>query len=159
MNFHPIIRPFEPSDQSAAQTLIEAGMVEHWGVLDETVNPDIKDIAHSYRDGVFLVMLDGERLIGTGAYQPRENKTLEIVRMSIAGSHRRLGLGWKILDALCKNGHDQGYTRAILETNADWRGVVSFYKRYGFKETHRVAGEWGEEIYFELTLGNVMANG
>ncbi|MCP4415536.1 MAG: hypothetical protein GY805_02870, partial [Chloroflexi bacterium] len=44
-----VIRPFHPQDQSATKQLILAGLVEHWGELDPSLNPDLNDIARSYR--------------------------------------------------------------------------------------------------------------
>ena len=52
-------------DQEAAQRLILAGLVEHWGTLDPTKNPDLDDIQRSYvsRGHTFLVACQGQQLV------------------------------------------------------------------------------------------------
>jgi len=54
-----LIRPFRPADQEAARRLILQGLAEHFGAVDETLNPDIDDIMASYvdRGHLFLVAL------------------------------------------------------------------------------------------------------
>src|SRR5512134_385508 len=91
-----LIRPFQPADQVPARALVLAGLVEHWGWLDETKNPDLVDIAAAYAQGAFLVgYLDGQ-LVATGALQPVAGPlpasaplTLQVVRMSVAKDLRR----------------------------------------------------------------------
>lgn len=39
------IKPFESEDQEAVQSLILAGLAEHWGEIDPTLNPDLNDIS------------------------------------------------------------------------------------------------------------------
>ena len=142
------ILPFQPQDQKAAQALILAGLVEHWGFLDETKNPDLVDIAASYRDGVFLVAwLDGQ-IVGTGASLPRADQTVEVVRMSVTSQLRRRGVGRQILDELCRQAQQAGYQRVILETTTTWHEVIAFYTQFGFQITHYTEGD----VYFTLDL-------
>ena len=42
------ISEFKPSDQAAVRRLILDGLAERWGVLDESLNPDLNDIAAAY---------------------------------------------------------------------------------------------------------------
>lgn len=142
------IHPFKPQDQESAQALILAGLVEHWGFLDETKNPDLKDIATSYREGTFLVAwLDGQ-IVGTGAFLPRSDQTVEVVRMSVASRMRRRGIGKLILSELCREANQAGYSRVILETTDTWGETIAFYKAFGFQVTHYAGGD----VYFELEL-------
>ena len=135
------IVPFHPKDQEAVQALVLDGLVEHWGFLDETKNPDLGDIAESYNDGLFLVAwLDGE-IVGSGAFFPRSDETIEVVRMSVAKHKRRQGIGRKVLTELCRQAYRLGYQRVILETTDTWQDTISFYKFFGFKITHYTAGD------------------
>ena len=130
------IRPFAPTDQTAAKTLILRGLEEHWGVLDLTKNPDLDDIAASYADGVFLVALQGEELVGTGALLPETEGVGRIVRMSVATALRRHGLGKALLDRLCTAARQKGYRQLVLETTKTWDDAIGFYTRYGFRTVH-----------------------
>ncbi|MEM7096040.1 MAG: GNAT family N-acetyltransferase [Actinomycetota bacterium] len=155
------IRPFRAGDQNAAKALILAGLVEHWGILDEAANPDLDDLAASYRDATILVAVEGNQLVGTGILVPthagsgdiaRESPIGEIVRMSVDGSQRRRGVGIAVLDALCAAARAQGMSRLVLETTASWSGVVAFYERYGFRHTHDESSPYGTEAHFALAL-------
>jgi putative acetyltransferase len=142
------IEPFRPEDQATVKALILAGLVEHWGQLDASKNPDLDDIASSYAGGTFLVARVAGRVIGSGALVPKDEYTGQIVRMSVAASHRRLGTGRLILENLLHCARRAGMTEVILETTATWTDVVEFYKNAGFELTHHQGGD----AYFRLGL-------
>ena len=142
------LTPFEPSDQVDVKELILSGLVEHWGFLDETKNPDLDDIAASYAGGTFLVGRLGDRIVGTGALVPRSSDTAEIARMSVAKELRQQGIGRRILQALLEQARAQGFRQVILETTATWSEVVEFYLRCGFHITHYKDGD----VYFALPI-------
>ena len=138
------LRPFRPEDQRAVKSLILAGLKEHWGTLDPSLNPDLDDIATSYKDAVFLVACEGDRIIGSGVLKPRDSDAGEIVRMSVAAGCRRRGIGRRILDALIAAARERGYARIILETTQTWAGAIAFYQAAGFEITHHQDGN----VYF-----------
>lgn len=153
------IRPFVPADQAGVKALILQGLAGHWGVIDSALNPDLDDIAAAYAGADFLVArratvarLDGV-IAGCGALVPRDARTGEIVRMSVAAAHRRAGLGSRILDALVERARARGLERLVLETTASWDGVRRFYERYGFVYTHFVEDAFGGQAHYELGLG------
>ena len=143
-----IIVPFRPENQQVVMRLILAGMEEHWGRLDESKNPDLEDIASAYAEGVFLVAWQGEEIVGSGAFRPVSDETVEIVRMSVKREKRRQGIGREMLMALCRRAHDEGYKKAVLETTASWQEVIAFYQAFGFEITHYA----GDDVYFALDL-------
>jgi hypothetical protein len=63
----PTILPFKAEDQAEAKNLILAGMGEHFGEIDHSLNPDLNDIAASYAGAIFLVAWCENRIVGTGA--------------------------------------------------------------------------------------------
>ncbi len=138
------VLPFQPADQAPAKALILDGLVEHWGFLDEGLNPDLDDIATSYADGIFLVAWQDDEIIGTGAFRPYSEKQVEIVRMSVKKDLRRRGIGRQILDELLRRAIKAGYEEAILETTESWQDVIDFYLNYGFEITHYADGD----VYF-----------
>jgi len=145
---HFSITPFHPDDQAAVKQLILAGLVEHWGFLDPTKNPDLENITVSYAGTTFLVARLGSDIVGTGALVAHQAGTAEIVRMSVAQQHRRSGIGQRILDALIAQARAQGFHQVILETTATWQEVIEFYLRCGFRITHYLDGD----VYFLLEL-------
>jgi len=142
------IIPFQSADQPAAKALILDGLVEHWGFLDESKNPDLDDIATSYANGTFIVAWRDDEIIGTGAFKPHSEKQVEIVRMSVAKEMRRQGVGQQILSELCKIASEKGYAEVILETTETWQDVIDFYLQYGFVITHYLDGD----VYFRKEL-------
>jgi putative acetyltransferase len=142
------LTPFHPSDQTAVKELILAGLVEHWGFLDASKNPDLEDIASTYREATFLVARMGERIVGTGALVLRQDGIAEIVRMSVAKDLRQQGIGRTILQALIDQARAQGFHQITLETTATWHEVIEFYQRCGFRITYTQQGD----VYFALDL-------
>ncbi len=145
------IRPFHPREQTAVKNLILAGLVEHWGTLDPTLNPDLNDIASSYANGTFLVAILNEEIVATGALileGADAVPTGRIVRMSTNKQHRRQGVGYKLLDALCKVAKDTGYKSIVCETTSTWQSVIIFYLNYGFE----IVGDWGGDTHFQLLI-------
>lgn len=128
-----VIQPFRPCDQAAARRLILDGLRERWGELDETKNADLDDIADYYDDGFFLVACLRDEVIGTGALIPEAAGVGRIVRMSVARTLRRQGVGRKILAALLEQAQAAGYRRVVLETTATWKDAIAFYSRHGFQ--------------------------
>lgn len=142
------IRPFRPEDQAEVRALILAGLAQHWGVLDPGRNPDLENINQSYAGAVFLVARQDDRIIGTGALVPRGQATSEIVRMSVAEDMRRRGVGRKLLERLIKEAKAAGIRSLVLETTETWQEAIAFYRRFGFKKTHRKDGD----VYFRLEI-------
>ncbi len=130
------LSPFTPADQPAVKALILAGLADHWGALDPAKNPDLNDIAATYKDAYFLVAKQAGEVVGCGALVPRTPDTAEVVRMSVAAAARRQGLGRRILAALCEEARARGFRCVILETTQTWSEVIAFYQSFGFRITH-----------------------
>jgi len=154
MNDEPVIRlrRFDPTDQEDAKALILAGLADHWGELDPTLNPDLNNIAESYENAIFIVASQNDRIVGTGALVPRSAAKAVIMRMSVASDLRRAGIGTQILDRLCEESKIAGFKQLMLETTATWDEVIAFYQRYGFHITHYKESEFGRDVYFALDL-------
>jgi len=149
-----VVRLFQREHQEIVKKLILAGLTEHWGSCDPTLNPDLNDIAAHYASATFLVAWCGEQIVGTGALVPKTDTVAEIVRMSVASDRRRQGIATTILEHLCQEAANQGYQRLILETTATWHGVIAFYRNFGFNITHEQEGKFGRDVYFSLDLSS-----
>lgn len=137
------IRPFSPADQPATRQLILDGLAGHFGWLDETANPDLDDIQSSYLDrgARFVVAEIAGELVGTGALIAEAPGVGRLVRMSVSGQHRRRGIGRALVEHFILIAQAAGYTRLIIETNDDWDDAIGLYRRCGFVEERRAAGE------------------
>jgi ribosomal protein S18 acetylase RimI-like enzyme len=152
------IRPFTAADQAAARRLILDGLGEHFGFVDETCNPDLDDIAANVvgRGHLFLVAFIGVELVGTAALllvlsgvEVFENaRAGRIVRVSVERDHRRQGIGRALVARLVDAARARGLARLWMETNDDWTDTIAFYRRCGFVEYDRRAGN----VYMALNL-------
>ncbi|NKB96883.1 MAG: GNAT family N-acetyltransferase [Pseudomonadales bacterium] len=132
------VRDFKPCDQRDAETLINANLCEHFGLLKPELNPDLFDIAKSYLSGTFIVaVLDDDTLVGTGSLMPENITVGRIARMHTSGKHRRLGIASRVLHSLEERARSIGYVALVLETNNDWYDAISFYQRHGYLEKYR----------------------
>jgi SAM-dependent methyltransferase/GNAT superfamily N-acetyltransferase len=146
------IADFRPGDQDEVRSLILTGLGEHWGHIDETVNPDLDDIAASYGHGrTVVVRIEGE-IVATGTVIPLDSSTAKVLRMSVAAAHRRYGLGRLLVDELEATARGWGATTVVLETTSAWQDVAAFYRSCGYAVTHRSTGPFGEDTWFRKPL-------
>ncbi len=143
-------RPFSPPDQAAAKQLILAGLAEHWGELDVSLNPDLNDIQTSYIDsgGAFVVVEAAGKLVGTGALLPEGEGVARIMRVSVDKEYRRVGLGRELTDYLVTLARQMGYAKLLVETTDTWEPAIRLYQSYGFVEVARYDGD----VHMELVL-------
>ena len=145
-----IVRLFSGGDQQAVRELVLAGLQDHWGTLDPTLNPDLDDIAGWYgaRDGRTVVAeIDGE-IVGTGTIHRGVPGTAILVRMSVSGAHRGMGIGKRLVRELIEIARMQGYDRIECETTDTWQDAIGLYLACGFDVVDRRDGD----VFFRLTL-------
>ncbi len=145
------IESFRPELQSPFRQLVLDGLAEHWGEVDESLNPDLEAIASFYQDDIVLVAVETEQLVGTGVLVLRP-PVGQILRMSVHRDHRRRGIGATLVSALVQSARDHGVERLVVETNAAWRDARSLYEQLGFVFTHYAPGEFGSESFYEMRL-------
>ncbi len=146
------IRPFTSADQTAARTLILTGLGEHWGSIDETLNPDVDDISTHYPPETadfFIVEDAGGAIIGAAGLIREDEETGRIVRMSVAKSARGRGLGKRLVAQLESTARARGYRRLVCETTHDWTDAIALYTATGFTEL----GVRDDDRHFEKVLG------
>jgi GNAT superfamily N-acetyltransferase len=142
------IRSFEVDDQEQARWLILEGLGEHFGYIDEMLNPDLDDILRNYlRAGhIFVVACMGRELVATGALILHGEGISEMVRISTRKTYRRRGIGQAIVTYLVNVARQRGDRRIIAKTNASWHDAIHLYKRLGFVEYGRTALGVGLEL-------------
>lgn len=128
---------FQPSFQEAALTLINHNMRQRFGFLDESLNPDLFNIAETYRDEDFWVLFDEEDAVATGGLISYSASEGQIVRMHAVSSRRRIGLGSLMLEKLEERARERGFSKLWLETNLDWLDAIQFYQKNGYTEQVR----------------------
>jgi ribosomal protein S18 acetylase RimI-like enzyme len=140
---HVTIRDFAPTDQTATRRLVLAGLADHFGTIDETMNPDLDDIAtHYLAPGHRLVLAERDgTLVGAGALVEESPGTGRLVRMSVDRRHRGQGIGRALVNHLLAEARVRGYRRVVIETNDDWWDAIALYRACGFTEFDRRNGD------------------
>lgn len=84
--------------------------------------------------GLFLVVLDGERLVGTGALRPASATMAELKRLWLLEEYHGRGIGYRLVMHLFDFARKAGYRRVCLQTSIEQKRAITFYKRIGFVE-------------------------
>ena len=137
------IRPFTPADQRAVRTLILAGLGERFGFVDETLNPDLDDIAAHYlaQGHAFLVAEQAGEIVATGGLIfESDGGVCQLVRISVRRELRRQGAARAIVAALLALARERGRQRVWVETHEPWQDAIALYERMGFSVYDRRDG-------------------
>ena len=124
--------------EEMARNLVLEGLLERFGFIDHSYNPDLKDILKTYgTDGtLFLIGFIREELICTGALTKEKEDTGRIQRMSVKKKYRRQGVANRMIKELELLAKEMGYKKIVLETNNNWISAIKFYRKNGYVEYH-----------------------
>jgi len=139
------IRPIKKEEVSAAKQVILTVAYNIFGFdgtfeeslrhFDEAgVFDDMRDVKAHYDDagGRFLVVLDGERVIGSGAIRRMDGKTGELKRMWLLEDYHGQGIGFRLIQELFSFASKQGFIRVRLQTSPNQTRALDFYHKLGF---------------------------
>lgn len=80
---------------------------------------------------LFVAREDG-RAVAMGALRRHDDGVAEVKRMYTLPAHRRRGLGRAILQRIEALAREEGFTRLVLETGANFEAALHVYERAGF---------------------------
>ncbi len=84
--------------------------------------------------GYSLGAYDGDQLIGFALTEACQwNRTLWIWEFHVAASHRRQGIGRRLMDTLAENARQAGFRILGLETQNTNLPAITFYRSLGFE--------------------------
>ena len=97
---------------------------------------DVDDVQHFYDGarGIFLVVMDDDRVVGTGAVRPFDEQTAELKRLWLLEEYHGQGFGYQVVMRLFEFARQAGYRRIYLQTSLQSQRAIGFYKRLGFVE-------------------------
>ena len=97
---------------------------------------DIDNFQQVYENnhGLFLVVLDDKKLIGTGALKRMDEITAELKRLWLLEEYHGQGIGRRVVMQLFDFARQKGYTHIRLQTGHTQIRALKFYKRLGFYE-------------------------
>ena len=115
---------------------------------------DMDDLQQTYfdNDGIFLVMIYDDQIIGTGAIHKIDDEICELKRVWLLFEYHGKGLGYRIMQELFTFAHEKDYQRMRLETDRDHQTrAFDFYKRLGFYEIPRYSDN-EDDVAMEMIL-------
>jgi putative acetyltransferase len=155
------IRPMQPQEAAEARQLIlsvagrilqpqavEEFIAEH---AHELVDVDDYHTGYSPPDGLFLVVFEDDRMIGTGAVRRLDGETAELRRMWLLEPYQGQGIGYRLSQALFSFACQAGYKRIRLTTDVASARAIRFYRRLGFYPIERY-NQSSEAIFLEMIL-------
>lgn len=103
---------------------------------DEFVDVDNLDAFYFDNKGIFLVLMDEKKIVGTGAIKRLDDITCELKRMFLQSAYQGRGLGSNLLNELIDFAQAQGYKKIQLNI---WQpqkqqAAMHLYKKFGFYE-------------------------
>lgn len=110
-----------------------------------------EDFVRPWSGGEFSSLLEqdtvfgyGVREVGQGAKAPVGFVLArlaagegEILTVAVARSHRRQGLGWRLMDAVLRDLHAERAEALFLEVDENNAPAIALYRRLGFREVGR----------------------
>jgi putative acetyltransferase len=158
------IRPIREEDIPAAKRVILSVAYNIFGFdgtledslrhfLDAGKLKDMDDLQANYFEagGTFLVALNGEQVIGSGALRRLDTETAELKRMWLLEAYHGQGIGYRLITNLIEFARDKGYARIRLQTSPLQVRALAFYRKVGFYEIPCYNDGVGE-ISMELRL-------
>ncbi len=132
------IQPLNKSQIEAAKAVIIEGCLEFFGHPPQYF-ADMEDIYAHYAtpSGTFLVLMDGERVVGTGAVRRLDVKTCELKRLWFLAPYRGKGHGAKMVELLFEFARSAGYHRIRLDSAPELEAANRLYRRLGFYDIER----------------------
>lgn len=144
------ITPFTQNDLQGAKDVVLAGLKEFGFSYDEAYDYDLNNPQKYYIDkgGMFYVLKDEGKIIGTVAIINKGNNIAELKRMYVDKEHQGKGCGTTMLEKAIEFCIQHGFTKLEFETNRKFTVAHKFYQKHGFK----IVNEDDQSYYMEKEL-------
>jgi putative acetyltransferase len=132
----PTIEPFAPAHASGVLDVIGAVFVEYTMTFDPSdFDSDLLDIQRHYaeRGGVFSVVVDDGRVVGTVAAVPKSETTCELKRLYLLPAYRGRGHGRALMEHILGWARGAGFREAVAWSDVRLETAHKVYDRMGFE--------------------------
>jgi putative acetyltransferase len=151
------IRPVREEDIPAVKQIIHQvayNIFGFEGTLEDSIRYytdlgiliDLEDVqAHYLKNrGTFLVVHNGEQVIGSGAVRKLDEETAELKRMWLLEAWHGQGIGYQLISQLLCFAKENAYVRIRLQTSPEQIRALAFYRKVGFYEIPCYNNDHGE---------------
>jgi putative acetyltransferase len=158
----PEIKPLELHQIEAVKRLIITVCHEIFQVSEERIwryddMADLEDVRSHYFDnnGTFLVLIDTDKVVGSGAIRRLDNQTCELKRMWLLKEYRGKGFGKQIAQRLLDFAKTADYRQVRLDLLEPQKQAqaMKLYRRLGFDFIERYNNSPGK-IFMEKIIYN-----
>jgi putative acetyltransferase len=128
----PSIVPFEPRHADAVLTVIAAVFAEYAMTFDpDDFDADLRDVPGAYlaRGGTFVVLVDGDRVVGTVAALPQSATTCELKRLYLLPGYRGRGYGRALVEHVIGWARERGYRELVAWSDVRLSTAHAVYDR------------------------------
>jgi putative acetyltransferase len=84
--------------------------------------------------GTFLVVLNGEQVIGSGGLRRLDDEIAELKRMWLLEAYHGQGIGYRLIGQLVNFARKKKFTCIRLQTSPEQTRALDFYRKVGFYE-------------------------
>jgi len=115
---------------------------------------DVDNFQQEYVEnrGLFLAVMDDEKLVGAGAVKKLEENIAELKRLWLLEEYHGQRIGYQVVTQLLDFARTHGYEKVRLQTSQKQERAVRFYKQFGFYEIPSYR-ESMDDISMEMGLG------
>lgn len=147
-----LIRDWEHTDRTPAANIISSVLAEyHLGWEPSGADKDVLEVEEYYLSGggEFWVIEQDNQLVGTAAYYPvqRGEKAVEIRKMYLLPTVRRLGLGKYLLEQLERAIALRGFKQIWVETASILIEAVKLYESSNYQPATGVETARCDRVY------------
>jgi putative acetyltransferase len=113
---------------------------------------DLNDFEHKFIN--FLVLMDGDAIVGTAGVKPLNDDTCELKRMWLLQPYRGKGSGTKLLNMLMADAKAHGFKKIRLEVYVPHlqQEAMAFNRKHGFYEIPAYSESRADAIFMEKVL-------
>ena len=157
-----LFQSIQPKHLQAAKCLIKLVWLEFLGndpsedvrKYPDTRLTDLDDVnAHYFfNQGTFLVVLDGEEVVGTGAIRRITDDACELKHLFLSYPYRNKGIGLELTQRLLSFARNSRYKELRLGTNKKFVAAQRLYRSLGFKDDPDRHDPNGRTIYMKMLL-------
>jgi GNAT superfamily N-acetyltransferase len=142
-----------PGDDPAAVALVAALETEftpQFGPMTPEATSTVRPDEMIPPDGVFILVLEDERVVAGGGVRRLSDGVAEIKRMYVMPDARGRGFGRRVLTEIEAAAVDLGFERLRLDTASSLEVALSMYRRSGYVDIPDYNGNpyatfWGEK--------------
>jgi len=155
------IAEIQPLQFEDVKSVMESVSLELWGLsLNEICEydslSDLDDIQGSYFEngGNFMVLLDGETVVGTGGLHKSGDRSCSLKRLWLLKPYRGLGCGKQIMQLLLEFAKARGYKSVTLTVSTPHlqEPAMGLYRKMGFVPVDQRIPYDGFGLRMEMSL-------